>query len=1149
MLSRSNRSFVSVLVLAALTPAALSQSAGQPEAVATTSDPIAQAQTLADEGQTVRAQALLRRLTGADAGTLSDADRLRAMGLLTKVEGQIARTDRHEVSVQKASMALDDGDIRQARRQARAVANRTDAPSKTRLAAEELLARANARLEEIQPRIGEVLAKAESDFYGKRYAESKAALDMAYRSDAMLTPDQQATYDKFTLRIMEVEHQQGRMFDTAGMDAGLMAVIQPGQVRRPGEPAPAPSNPAPEPAPEVVPIAAQPVAEPVREVVVAQPEPIVVPPPEPAPNASDIVRQSMQLDAQRIMAEAEAAMSAGSFQAAARKWRQLQVEYRDYLTPDQMNRVTSQLGQAEVRIGTGSQPLEEETKIREIEKQRILAEYNNFLAQAGRAQTSGEIERARGQVNLAKLTINSGRGYFSEPEYQSLLDKANEAEAAVNKSAEEIRIADADRRAKEMEITAGQTQTERAAERSNKINELLERARAHQMDLRYEDSLESVNQLLFMDPNNPAGLLLRDALQDIIIYRRSNLMRKDQIYKESILALDAQESMQPPTGMVSYPLDWPAISYSRGEQAEFSDTPATRQLLAEMENKRVPRVDFPDGIGLADAIDFIKTSAGNPNMDADWSALDGVGVTRDTQVSLTLVNVSVRSLLDRLVAKVNSSSTGKIDWTVEDGMVILSSDAAIRAKTSLVIYDVRDLLVDVPDYDRVPNIDLQTALQSSQGGGNNPFRNDQQNDDQRRQQRITERQNRLDDLIQIIQENIDEDWIDQGGSTGKLRKHSAGSLIITNTPKAHRRIIDLLSKLRAVRAMQINVETRFLLVNQDFFEQIGFDLDVYFNTNNNQVRVARGTDPSIQGSDFFDFSGRGLLRDVGGSAFRTAPTAPGTGGTIQRQGVVNPRGWSPIGAAQDHLGIAGRIAPQSDWAQSILGGAPAMGIAGQFLDDIQVDFLVKATQADRRSVQLTAPRVTFTNGQTSNIFVATQQAFVSDLAPIVQDSAVGFDPTVAVVSEGVSLLVNGTVTSDRRYVQMNIETGIARIDGFAQQPVTAVAGGQLVNSADTQSFIQLPTTTVTRVQTTVSVPDQGTLLLGGQRLITEFEVESGVPVLSKIPVINRLFTNRIMSKESQTLLILVKPTVLIQNEQEEKSFPGLADKIRSGLGG
>jgi type II secretory pathway component GspD/PulD (secretin) len=90
--------------------------------------------------------------------------------------------------------------------------------------------------------------------------------------------------------------------------------------------------------------------------------------------------------------------------------------------------------------------------------------------------------------------------------------------------------------------------------------------------------------------------------------------------------------------------------------------------------------------------------------------------------------------------------------------------------------------------------------------------------------------------------------------------------------------------------------------------------------------------------------------------------------------------------------------------------------------------------------------------------------------------------------------------------------------------------------------------TVTRVRTTATVPDEGTILLGGQRLVTEVEIETGVPVLSKIPIINRFFTNRLESKEEQTLLILLKPTVLIQTEEEEKSFPGLMDSVRSGLG-
>jgi len=81
------------------------------------------------------------------------------------------------------------------------------------------------------------------------------------------------------------------------------------------------------------------------------------------------------------------------------------------------------------------------------------------------------------------------------------------------------------------------------------------------------------------------------------------------------------------------------------------------------------------------------------------------------------------------------------------------------------------------------------------------------------------------------------------------------------------------------------------------------------------------------------------------------------------------------------------------------------------------------------------------------------------------------------------------------------------------------------------------------------VPDRGTILLGGQRITTEVEIESGVPVLSKLPIINRFFTNRSEIRQDSTLLILMKPTIIIQNEEEEKAFPGLLDKLRDPFRG
>ena len=52
-----------------------------------------------------------------------------------------------------------------------------------------------------------------------------------------------------------------------------------------------------------------------------------------------------------------------------------------------------------------------------------------------------------------------------------------------------------------------------------------------------------------------------------------------------------------------------------------------------------------------------------------------------------------------------------------------------------------------------------------------------------------------------------------------------------------------------------------------------------------------------------------------------------------------------------------------------------------------------------------------------------------------------------------------------------------------------------------------------------------------------------MPILSKIPFLKRLFTNRATANDEQILLILVKPTILIQHEQEQKQFPLLSSKV------
>ncbi len=82
--------------------------------------------------------------------------------------------------------------------------------------------------------------------------------------------------------------------------------------------------------------------------------------------------------------------------------------------------------------------------------------------------------------------------------------------------------------------------------------------------------------------------------------------------------------------------------------------------------------------------------------------------------------------------------------------------------------------------------------------------------------------------------------------------------------------------------------------------------------------------------------------------------------------------------------------------------------------------------------------------------------------------------------------------------------------------------------------VQLPQFAFTSVSTTVSVPDGGTILLGGIKRLSEGRNERGVPILSKMPYINRLFKNVGIGRTTQSLMMMVTPRIIIQEEEEGK---------------
>jgi len=253
-------------------------------------------------------------------------------------------------------------------------------------------------------------------------------------------------------------------------------------------------------------------------------------------------------------------------------------------------------------------------------------------------------------------------------------------------------------------------------------------------------------------------------------------------------------------------------------------------------------------------------------------------------------------------------------------------------------------------------------------------------------------------------------------------------------------------------------------------------------------------------------------------------------------------GFSPLGLVQNHNQLLKSIGTFSAFGKTIVNANPALGFGLQFLDDVQVDLLIEATQADSRNTILTAPRLTLHNGQIAWISVQTSQSYVSALNVNSNSGAIGYSPVVSQLLTGFSFKIHGVISADRRYVTMEVIFDIGDLVSMEKSDAfTGVAGGSGSGggggtTATGGAFIDLPTTLTHQVRTTVSVPDKGTALLGGQRSVREYETEVGVPILSKIPYINRFFTNRTTSREETSLLLLLRPEIIIQQENEAMLF-------------
>lgn len=672
---------------------------------------------------------------------------------------------------------------------------------------------------------------------------------------------------------------------------------------------------------------------------------------------------------------------------------------------------------------------------------------------------------------------------------------------------------------------------------------------------RYSEAYVLAKQARELAPNNQTTEMMvfkshfaeRTFVESALRERRERMVEfgLDSAHPDTPLAYDERFPMV-------FPKRWDELSTRR---AGLLDDGRSRYNEAEKAieqalQKKV-QVQFNEA-PLSEVINTLGQMTG-VNVFIDVEGLAAEGVTSDTPVTINLSQeIGLRSVLNLILGQ------HRLGYVIQDEVLRITSEAAVAGDVYTDTYYVGDLVIPIPNFMPGYNNGMAGALAQAHaalGYGPGGFAHNRQKNaplviaetdgDQDAASPLALGQLTsanpmpsmanapqplpmggmggatgadFDTLINLITATVEPNTWDDVGGPGAIESFEGNlSLVISNTQEVHEAIVDLLEQLRRLQDLQVTIEVRFVTLQDNFFERIGVDFDFDINDDSG-LTPADLVDPDFDedGTDItigLDPNGNPTLDlDLSFSQNSFASAVPTFGG-------FDPTAASTFGFA--------------------------------ILSDIEAFFVVEAIQGDTRTNVMQAPKITMFNGQFANINDTQSRPFVTSVIPVVGDFAVAQQPVILVLAEGTQLSVQAVVSNDRRFVRLTMLpmfTQIGNVDTFTFEGRTSSDTGtstetdpddNTTTTTNNNQFtegttVQLPNFASTSVSTTVSVPDGGTVLMGGIKRLAEGRTERGMPILGKLPYVSRLFKNVGTGRETQTLMMMVTPRIIIQEEEEER---------------
>jgi len=669
--------------------------------------------------------------------------------------------------------------------------------------------------------------------------------------------------------------------------------------------------------------------------------------------------------------------------------------------------------------------------------------------------------------------------------------------------------------------------------REEQISEEIELAKLFMERKEFDKAEAILKAILIQDPTEPRALVLLEVVKTekhVDEMAKLREVAEQEFRKQRELAV---ELSVPWREIYIYPPPdiWRALTERRREAPILGlEPPDPADLRIEENLKRRITFDFTD-YAFIDYIDFIR-DIGDINIVIDSAVV--LPADMFTLITLRLTDVTIESALKYLLFPM------ALDFIIKDGVLFISDEIGVEqvAEPVQAVYDIQDLTAPIRDFVG-PALGVGAGVgavvagergvtEGGRGGrdgggtwtgfegedeiqeGDAPGFSDASSTEkmdvfaQEAEELGFEGERRRGgigvgamamaraatpdvagrQIVDIIRRQIDPDVWDISDNSIIYR---SGQLFVTAPPSTHRKIQRLLQNLRRARAIQVSMDIRFIRCTDEFLEQVGV-----------QIWAERTGHTTYYGDVISN-----LEYSVGtGVIPLTAPFSyvSGEGGTGHGLNILSEHVWD-------------------NWT------------VGAFLNLVQ---------KSRQAQVTTAPRLTVMNGQSGQVSLTEVITYISkvevDVDTSVSDGTVliaqSTSPTTATVNVGVVFSARPTVSSDRRYVSMELMPQLTDVTFAEYTYITS----QIVNSTiiETPTTIKLPHTYTTQVQDTVSVPDGGTIIAGGVLKTQEITGEVGIPVLSKLPLIGWLFGMRAETYTMDHTLILVTPHIILQEEEEEE---------------